>query len=112
VACRLAERTVAREQIDARHLLVALITPPAGFSARRPTRGGSGTARGPRGGGARAGARIESLGGAPLAGAIPRFFLSESDERKACEREIGPIGRLRQSFKQLDRLMAAQAEPK
>jgi hypothetical protein len=50
--------------------------------------------------------------GRPLAGAIPRFFLSESDERKACEREIGPIGRLRQSFKQLDRLMAAQAEPK
>jgi hypothetical protein len=58
-------------------------------------------------------ARIESLDrAAATPGAMLRFFLSESDELKAYEREIGLIGRLRRSFEQLDRLMAAQADPK
>jgi hypothetical protein len=58
-------------------------------------------------------ARIESLDrAAATPGAMLRFFLSESDELKAYEREIGLIGRLRRSFEQLDRLMVAQADPK
>jgi hypothetical protein len=58
-------------------------------------------------------ARIESLDrAAATPGAMLRFFLSESDELKAYEQEIGLIGRLRRSFEQLDRLMAAQADPK
>jgi hypothetical protein len=58
-------------------------------------------------------ARIESLDrAAATPGALLRFFLSESDELKAYEQEIGLIGRLRRSFEQLDRLMAAQADPK
>lgn len=58
-------------------------------------------------------ARIESLDrAAATPAAMLRFFLSESDELKAYEQEIGLIGRLRRSFEQLDRLMAAQADPK
>jgi hypothetical protein len=58
-------------------------------------------------------ARIESLDrAAATPGAMLRFFLSESDELKAYEQEIGLIGRLRRSFEQLDRLMAAQTDPK
>ncbi len=58
-------------------------------------------------------ARIESLDrAAATPAAMLRFFLSESDELKAYEQEIGLIGRLRRSFERLDRLMAAQADPK
>lgn len=58
-------------------------------------------------------AQIESLDrAAATPGAMLRFFLSESDELKAYEKEIGLIGRLRRSFEQLDRLMAAQADPR
>lgn len=57
-------------------------------------------------------ARIESLDrAAATPAAMLRFFLNESDELKAYEQEIGLIGRLRRSFEQLDRLMAAQADP-
>ncbi|WP_297858356.1 P-loop NTPase fold protein [Elioraea sp.] len=57
-------------------------------------------------------AQIESLDrAAATPGAMLRFFLSESDELKAYEKEIGLIGRLRRSFERLDRLMAAQADP-
>jgi hypothetical protein len=59
-----------------------------------------------------AAARIESLDrAAATPGAMLRFFLSESDELKAYEQEIGLIGRLRRSFERLDLLMAAQADP-
>ncbi|WP_114373818.1 P-loop NTPase fold protein [Elioraea thermophila] len=43
--------------------------------------------------------------------ALLRFFLNESDELKAYEREIGLIGRLRRSFERLDDLMRRQADP-
>ncbi|WP_337875114.1 P-loop NTPase fold protein [Elioraea sp.] len=57
-------------------------------------------------------AQIESLDrAAATPGAMLRFFLSESDELKAYEKESGLIGRLRRSFERLDRLMAAQADP-
>lgn len=60
-----------------------------------------------------AAARIESLDrAAATPAAMLRFFLAESDELKAYEQEIGLIGRLRRSFERLDRLMAAQADPK
>lgn len=43
--------------------------------------------------------------------ALLRFFLNESDELRAYEREIGLIGRLRRSFERLDELMRRQADP-
>ncbi len=57
-------------------------------------------------------ARIESLDrAAATPAAMLRFFLSESDELKAYEQEIGLIGRLRRSFERLDMLMRDQADP-
>ncbi|MCS6921473.1 MAG: KAP family NTPase, partial [Elioraea sp.] len=57
-------------------------------------------------------AEIASLDrAAATPGAMLRFFLNESEELRAYEREIGLIGRLRRSFERLDELMRRQADP-